>query len=189
MFRHDRSSLGISCCLSALALAAILGAPAAGGAQEKPKAPPDPAAVLAAAREIMVAQKYCALITLDPSGSPQIRTMNPFAPDEAMVVWLATNTRTRKVDQIRKNPRVSLYYADHATGTGYVQVSGTAVLVDDMKEVIKRKRAYWDEAFPGLENITLIKVVPERIDVINYKQGMTGDPATWRSPSVAVASK
>jgi len=35
----------------------------------------------------------------------------------------------------------------------------------------------------------LIKVVPERIDVVNYKHGLTGEPATWRSPSIALPPK
>jgi general stress protein 26 len=158
-------------------------------AQDKPSAPPDPAKVLAAAREIMAAQQYCALVTLDETGRPDIRTMNPFPPDEGMVVWMATNPRSRKVAEIKKDPRVALYYSNHAEAIGEVAITGKAVLVDDMQEVLKRKRAYWDQAFPGLKNIVLIKVIPERIDVVNYKQGMTGDPETWRSPSVVLPAK
>ena len=154
-----------------------------------PQTPPDSAKVLAAAREIIGQQTYCALITLDASGLPQIRTMNPFPPDEEMVVWMATNTRSRKVEEIRKDPRVSLYYADHVKPTGYVAITGKAVLVDDMQEVLKRKRAYWDTSFPGLKNLVLIKVIPERIDVINYKQGLTGDPVTWRTTSIPAPGK
>jgi len=171
-----------------LATSLVLGAPAAAAAQDKPQAPPDPARVVEAAREIMGAQQYCALITVDESG-PQVRTMNPFPPDEGMAVWMATNTRSRKVAAIRKDPRVTLYYADHAKATGYVAVSGRAVLVDDIQEVLKRKRAYWDTSFPGLKNLVLIKVVPERIEVVNYKHGFNGDPVTWRAPSVALPPK
>ncbi len=153
-------------------------------AQEKP-AVPDRAQLISAAREIMQAQTYCALITVDQNGRPQVRTMNPFPPEEDMTVWFATNTRSRKLQQIRQNPHVCLYYADHKNATGYVALSGRAVLVDDMTEIQKRKRAYWDSAFePGLKNLVLIKVVPEQLDVLNYKQGALNDPATWRTPSV-----
>lgn len=189
MNTHGRRISRTTSCLVVLVAALVMSLPAPVWAQDKPQAPPDPAKVLAAAREIMEAQQYCALITLDGTGLPQIRTMNPFPPDEAMVVWMATNTRSRKVEEIRKDPRVTLYYADHAKATGYVAMGGKAVLVDDMKEVLKRKRAYWDSAFPGLKNIVLIKVIPERIDVINYKQGLTGDPVTWRTTSMPVAGK
>lgn len=163
----------------------------AGGAlaQDKPQAAPDPATVLTAAREVMGAQQYCGLITIDDTGRPHIRTMNPFPPDDGMVVWMATHADSRKVGEIRKDPRVALYYSDHAKAIGYVAITGKAELVDDMKEVLKRKRAYWDSAFPGLKNIVLIKVVPERIDVVNYKHGLVGDQGTWRAPSIAMTSK
>jgi general stress protein 26 len=175
-------------CLLALAATVALASPAI--AQDKPAStPPDPARVLAAAREIMEAQHYCGLVTLDAAGLPQVRTMNPFPPEAGMVVWMATNTRSRKVEEIRKDPRVSLYYADHGKATGYVALSGRAVLVDDMKEILERKRAYWDTSFPGLKNIVLIKVIPERIDVVNYKQGLVGDPATWRATSIHLPTK
>jgi general stress protein 26 len=158
-------------------------------AQGKAQAPPDRAKVLAAAREIMTAQQYCALITLDETGRPQARTMNPFAPDEDMVVWMATNTRSRKVDHIRRDPRVSLYYSDHGKATGYVAINGKAVLVDDMKEILARKRDYWDQAFPGPKNLVLIKVIPERLEVVNYKQGFGADPATFRATSIEMSKK
>jgi hypothetical protein len=58
-----------------------------------------------------------------------------------------------------------------------------------MKEILARKRAYWDAAFPGLKNLVLIKVVPERIEVINYKHGLNNDPQTFRAPSILLPSK
>jgi general stress protein 26 len=189
MSRHDRRTSRMAVWCAAAASAVALASPALAAAQDKPQASPDPAKVVAAAREIMGAQQYCGLITVDGTGRPQIRTMNPFPPDEEMVVWMATNPRSRKADEIRKDPRVSLYYSDHAKAIGYVAITGRAVLVDDMKEVLKRKRAYWDQAFPGLKNIVLIKVVPERIEVVNYKQGLNGDTVTWRAPSIAVPGK
>jgi general stress protein 26 len=163
----------------------VLVASCAALAQDKPLSPADERArLVAAAREIMAAQTYCALVTIDETGRPQVRTMNPFPPEEDMTVWFATNTRSRKVREMRRDPRVALYYSDHKNAIGYVQITGRAVLVEDMQEVLKRKRAYWDQAFPGLENIVLIKVVPERLDVLNYKAGVQADPSTWRTPSI-----
>jgi general stress protein 26 len=172
--------------LVALGLISLCLLPAAARAQEKEKqpAPLDRAALIAAAREIMGAQTYCALITLDDAGRPDVRTMNPFPPEEDMSVWMATNTRSRKIQQIRKDPRVTLYYSNHATAIGYVAVTGRAVLTEDPAEIQKRKRAYWDQAFPGLKNLVLVKVVPERIDVLNYKAGTHVNAETWRTPSI-----
>jgi len=53
--------------------------------------------LITAAREIMASQQYCALITQNQEGRSQVRTVNPFAPDEKMIVWIATSTQTRKV--------------------------------------------------------------------------------------------
>jgi general stress protein 26 len=145
--------------------------------------------LIAAAREIIGAQKYCALITVDSSGHPHVRTMNPFPPDSDMVVWIATNSRSRKVREIRSNPRVCLYYANHGAATGYVSISGKAVLVDDMSEKLKRKREYWTQAFPDWKYLLLIKVVPQKLEVINYKHGLTNTPETWAPPSVEFKNK
>jgi general stress protein 26 len=152
--------------------------------QEKPPAQLSRAELIAAAREIMVGQQYCALITQNEQGLSQARTVNPFPPEDDMTVWIATSTLTRKVQQMRRDPRVTLYYANHAQATGYVAIIGKAVLVDDRAEMIKRKRAYWDTAFPGFKNLVLIKVIPEHLDVLNYSRGAQGDPVTWHAPSV-----
>ncbi|MBN2086246.1 MAG: pyridoxamine 5'-phosphate oxidase family protein [Anaerolineales bacterium] len=145
--------------------------------------------LIAAAREIMELHKYCAIITVDAAGRPQIRTMNPFPPEPDMSVWMATNSRSRKVREIRHNPHVCLYYADHQTATGSVAISGTAVLVDDPAEKEKRKRDYWAQAFPDRQYLLLIKIVPDRIDVLNYKREMVNDPETWRIPTVELGGQ
>jgi general stress protein 26 len=152
--------------------------------QEKPAGPLNRSELIAAAREIIASQQYCALITQDGRGCSQARTVNPFPPEDDMTVWVATSTLTRKVQQIRRDPRVTLYYADHAKATGYVAISGRAVLVDDRAEMIKRKRAYWDTAFPEFKNLVLIKVILEHLDVLNYSRGALNDPVTWHAPSV-----
>jgi general stress protein 26 len=152
--------------------------------QEKHAPPKERDSMIAAAREIMGLQKYCALITVDSTGQPHARTMNPFPPDSNMVVWIATNSRTRKAAEMMKSPRVCVYYADHGHASGYVALYGRAVLVNDDQEKLKRKREYWNQAFPDWKYLLLIKVVPERLEVINYRRGMLNDPTTWSPPSI-----
>ena len=79
--------------LTLLALSALLVSGAAEA--EKPAAKATRDDLIAAARKRMTAQTYCALITLDASGRPSVRTMNPFPPEEDMTVWFATNDRSR----------------------------------------------------------------------------------------------
>jgi general stress protein 26 len=143
-------------------------------------------AILLAAREIMSLQKYCGLITMDEDGHPNIRTMNPFPPDEDLIIWMATNSRCRKVKEIRNNPNVVLYYADHKDAHGFVSIKGKAYLVNEYSEKEKRKRDYWQEAFPDWQYLLLIKVIPEKIEVINYKKNMLNDEITWRIPGIEI---
>ena len=169
--------------LASLALL-LFAVPALSPAEEAAK-PVDKAALVAAAREIMAAQTYCALVTIDETGRPSVRTMNPFPPEDDMSVWMATTTKSRKYAEIQRNPRVTLYYANHADATGYVSLVGRAVIVEDMQEVLKRKRAYWDQAFPGLKNIALIHIIPERLEVVYYKAGLHGAQDTFAPTAIA----
>ncbi len=170
--------------LLAFALLAFLMSPSDGPSQTKSSSRYKSDSLLSAARELMNAQQYCALVTVDSSGQPHARTMNPFPPEKDMTVWMATNSRSRKAAEIRKDPRVCLYYADHTKATGMVALYGKAVLVDEMSEKLKRKRAYWDQAFPDWKYLLLVKVVPRRVEVLNYSRGVVNDSLTWEIPSV-----
>lgn len=140
--------------------------------------------IISAAKEIISSVKYCALITIDSAGCADIRTMNPFPPEDDMTVWMATNSRSRKYNEIKKNPNVTLYYANHSKADGYVTIKGKAVLVNDMAEKLKRKRDYWDQSFPDWKYLILIKVIPERLEVINYKRKFYNSDPTWKVPSM-----
>lgn len=152
--------------------------------QAQEKNPVERDSIISAARDIIAQQTYCCLITIDSAGYPQARTINPFPPEADMSVWMATSSKTEKVREIKNNPRVCVYYANHQKATGYVSITGTAVLVDDMQEKLKRKREYWSQAFPDWNYLLLIKVVPEKLEVINYKRGMVGDTLRWSAPEV-----
>lgn len=172
---------------TSLARAQVSASTPAGAARTSP--PRTPAALTAAAREIIHAAKYAALITVDSLGRPQARTVEPFDPDSQMVVWFATNPRTRKVEQIRRNPHVSLYYFDPAT-LAYVTVIGTARLVNDAAEKKRRWKPEWQAFYPDRDKgFLLVAVTPERLEVVNTKLGITGDAATWRPPSVDLRTK
>jgi general stress protein 26 len=145
--------------------------------------------LIAAARETMLAARYCALITLHSAGHPQARTLDPFPPDEHLVVWLGTNPRTRKVAEIRRNPRVTLHYFDREA-QAYVTISGIARLVNDPKEKAKHWKDEWKDFYPDRVNgYLLIAVTPLRMEVVNVKKGIVGDPKTWRPPDVSFARK
>ena len=99
-----------------------------------------------------------------------------------MTVWLATKPVTRKVDQIRKNPHVTLFYWDQAS-MGYVTLIGDATLVDDPAEKAKRWKPEWSEFYSDANrgpDYLLIRVRPLRLEVVSLADGVLNDPATWR---------
>jgi len=161
----------------------ILFAATAVAAQET-KQPLSRDELIAAARETMSTARYCALITQDSSGRPQARTLDPFPPDENMVVWLGTNPRSRKVAAIRRNPRVTLYYFDREA-QAYVTIYGIARLINDPKAKLKWWKDEWKDFYPDrTKDFLLIRVTPERLEVVNVKKNIVGDPHTWKPPTV-----
>jgi len=137
-----------------------------------------------AAREIMTASGTCALITQDHEGRSRVRVMDPFLPESNFTVWFATNPKSRKVDQIKNDPKVTLYYFDPNT-SAYVMIHGIAKLVDDLKEKEERWKDGWELFYPEKpEGYLLIKVSPEWMEVISYSHGIVGNPSTWEPPIV-----
>jgi general stress protein 26 len=147
---------------------------------------PDSAAhkqrVVAAAAEVMRAAGLCALVTLDASGAPQARAMQPFPPEADLAVWMATNARTRKVDEIRKDPRVTLFYLA-PDGAGYVTLVGRGTVVDDPGEKAKRWMPSWDAFYDDANrgsDYVLLRVIPSRIEVVSAAHGIAVDPKGWK---------
>lgn len=137
-----------------------------------------------AAHEIMIRARYCALITIDQDGKPRARTMDPFEPDSSFTVWFGTNIHSRKVLQIKYDPRVTLYYFEPQS-EGYVVIQGTAHLVNDpgIKKIYWKEE--WTEFYPNpAEDYLLIQVIPDRLEISSTNHGIYSDPETWEPPSI-----
>lgn len=133
-------------------------------------------------KEIMASTRYCALITLDESGHPQVRTMDPFLPEEDMIVWFGTNSNSRKVKEIRNDSTTTLYY-EAPNGTGYVVIKGHAYLVDDPNKKLKYWKKEWDSFYSDNKvSYILIKVIPNKLEIVDYKHGIKGASKTWAVP-------
>ncbi|MBK7131650.1 MAG: pyridoxamine 5'-phosphate oxidase family protein [Bacteroidales bacterium] len=137
-----------------------------------------------AAKEIIKGTNYCGLATVDASGQPQMRTMNPFPVNDEFITWFATSRSSRKVKEIKNNPKVCVYYADHSTAKGYVSITGTAEVIDDRDLLVKMKRDYWNGIPKWETNFVLIKIVPKTMEVVNYKRGLSSDPNTFSAPKM-----
>ncbi len=140
--------------------------------------------VLAGVKDIISQTTYCGLITVDAAGQLQVRTMNPFPVKDDLVIWFATSRDSKKVKEMKENPKVAVYFAKHSTAIGYVNISGKAEVIDDKELLMKMKRDYW-ESIPNWQDVfVLIKIVPESLEVINYKYGLNNDPKTSKAPAI-----
>lgn len=141
--------------------------------------------MIIAAKEIIKGTSYCGLATVDATGQPQMRTMNPFPVNDELITWFATSRTSRKVKEIKSNPKVCVYYADHSSAKGYVSITGTAEVIDDKELLVKMKRDYWS-GIPNWETtFVLIKIVPKTMEVVNYKHGLSSDPNTFSAPKIS----
>jgi general stress protein 26 len=144
------------------------------------------ALILSAAREIMESARYCGLVTRGEGGETFVRTMDPFPPDDEMIVRLGTRANTRKVAQIRRDPRVVLYYFDREAA-GYVTISGRARLIDDPAVKSKWWKPEWvdfyDDGHRGADYI-VIQVHPDRCEVVSRKHGVAAAPKEWKPATI-----
>jgi general stress protein 26 len=160
----------------------VLFMPILGNAQQKTKS--NDIALINAAKDIMENAKTCALATIDDKGRPRIRTMDPFLPEDDLVVWFGTNSHSRKVKQIQENPKVTLYYED-TDKTGYVMIHGIAKVVDDITEKRKHWKKEWEQFYPNYpDDYLLIKVSPEWMEVVSETRNILGNPKTWKPQKV-----
>ena len=145
--------------------------------------------LIATAREIISTARYCALITVDSKGRIHARTMDPFPPDENLVIWFGTNPKSRKVAEIRRNHRVTLYYFDRE-GVAYVTISGIARLVNDPQEKARHWKDEWKTFYPDREQgYLLIAVTPLTLEVVSEKKGIVGDAVRWTPPAIRLGQQ
>ena len=136
--------------------------------------------ILNVAQEIIESVKYCSLISIDSYGEIHARMMETFPMEKNFNVWFGTNKKSRKVNEIRNNPKVTIYYQGK-DGNGYVTVYGDAKIVDDSKEKSKRFKKEWDSYFIDKNDFVLIKVIPYKLEVISYENGINGNKETWKA--------
>jgi general stress protein 26 len=166
----------------AIALLMSLTIPCAGAAQ----AAPARTEVIAAARDIMQTARYATLVSIGADGHPQARVIDPFVPEADFTIWVGTNRQTRKVGEIRANPRVTLLYFNADAGE-FVTLIGTATLVDDAASKARHWKDEWVAFYPNGrtdESYMLIRIHPIRLEVVSPARGILNDVKTWRPVTI-----
>ncbi|MEW5854034.1 MAG: pyridoxamine 5'-phosphate oxidase family protein [Myxococcota bacterium] len=136
-----------------------------------------PRAVLAAARSTMQRKPYCLLVTTSPEGA-HARVLQPFPPDEELRVWLGTSPRSRKVAELRADPRATLVYEDDRRGA-CVALSGDVEVVEDVGARRAHFMRSWWAFFPeGPEgdDFVLLRFEPRRLEVWDASRRITPEP-------------
>src|SRR6266404_5512875 len=149
--------------------------------------------LITAAREIISTARFCALITQGTNGRAHARTMDPFPPDDHLVIWFGTNPKSRKVAEIRRHRVVTLYYFDRDS-PAYVTITGLARLVNDRAEKAKHWKDDWKAFYPDREKgYLLIAVTPKappkkRVSPLTHLTVPTSFPQIRLSVSFAETS-
>ena len=127
------------------------------------------------ARMIVDSSNSRVLVTVDETGKPRARTMSPFTPEEDWTIWLGTFPTSRKAKQIKNNPNVVVFYYD-SKSFSYVNVSGTARLVNDPDLKAKYWKEGWKRFYPDRDtDYILVEVTPERLEVCSFKYNLLWD--------------
>jgi len=142
--------------------------------------------ILNTAKTIIKKAYFGTFITVDKKGQPKARIMEPFAPNKAFVIWLATNPKSRKVQEIKDNPSVALHYFDKES-LSYVSFVGTAFLIDDEAIKSKKFKKGWNQFYKNQkEAYLLIKFIPKTLELISVSNQFSGDSITWKPHLVSL---
>ena len=151
----------------------------------------DPAVVLDSAHALIARDSSVGLVTVDEFNRPRVRSVRAFrlerpaTPRERFTVFILTRQSTRKIEQIAKNPLVTLYFNEDQRAS-YTTIMGRATVHRDPKN--PRLQSFLDPAtvkffwpaFP--QDFVMIEVVPDWLEFIG--PGLWNDPETWRPQAV-----
>ena len=140
--------------------------------------------IMQAARGIISRAYFGTLITIDQNGNAKARLMEPFAPEKHFVIYLATNPKSRKVQEIQQNHQATLHYVD-APRTGYVSLYGSIDIVtnDSLKKAHWKNG--WERFYPNKsDGYMLLKFIPDYLEVISIRDSLTGNANNWQPARV-----
>ncbi|MFX0082406.1 MAG: pyridoxamine 5'-phosphate oxidase family protein [Candidatus Hodarchaeota archaeon] len=143
--------------------------------------------------KLIETSKAVYLTTIDSLGYPITRAMfnlrnkdqfpeftDFFAEqDYEFVIYISTNTSSSKIDHIKKNPKISVYFCDPDDFKG-VMLGGEVEIVDDIKIKQKIWLDWWTRYYSeGLEDpdYTLLRLNPNnarfyfRLNQVNFNPG------------------
>jgi general stress protein 26 len=111
---------------------------------------------------------HTSLATCD-GDQPRVRIVSPIVEDD-MSMWVTTRSTSRKVKQLRENPKICLTFVELPDGDKAAIVIGEAQIIPD----IEKRRRIWKmapfdlyEHFPNgpdSDDFCLLKIIIKRIE-------------------------
>ena len=111
---------------------------------------------------------YANLATCD-GAQPRVRIVSPVVEDD-MSIWVTTRSTSRKINQLRENPKICLAFVEPPEGDKSVTVIGEAQIIPDLE---KRRRTWKLAPFdlyehfpdgPDSDDFCLLKIIPKQIE-------------------------
>jgi len=111
---------------------------------------------------------YANLATCD-GDQPRVRIVSPVVEDD-MSIWVTTRSTSRKISQLRENPKICLAFVEPPEGDKSVTVIGEAQIIPDLE---KRRRTWKLAPFdlyehfpdgPDSDDFCLLKIIPKKIE-------------------------
>ena len=108
------------------------------------------------------------LATID-GDQPRVRSVTPIVEDD-MTIWIATFTGSRKMQQLKENPKICFQFVEYPEGEKEAIIIGEAEIVNSIED----KKRIWDLTpydpsmfFPGgpeSEGFSLLKIKIKNIE-------------------------
>jgi general stress protein 26 len=110
-----------------------------------------------------------AYLATSDGDQPRVRIVSPIIEDD-MSIWVTTRSTSRKVKQLRENPRICLNFVELPDGDKAATVIGEARVIPNIEE---KKRVWKLATFdlwehfpngPGSDDFCLLKIVIKGIE-------------------------
>jgi general stress protein 26 len=118
---------------------------------------------------IMKENSLHAYLPTSCDAQPFVRPVSPIV-EEDMTLWVTTFSTSRKIIQLRKNPKICLAFVEQPDGNKAAVVFGEAYVIADLE---KKKRVWKLAPFdlsqhfpngPESKEFSLLRIVPKRIE-------------------------
>jgi PPOX class probable F420-dependent enzyme len=123
-------------------------------------------------RGLLEAQGFAQLATLAPSGHPQVTAVSYFFDEDDQEVKLSLNESRKKVRNLQRDPRCTLFLLDSTNPLRYLEIRGDAELVpDEGKAFAARAGAKYGQDFtrhdgPG-EGRYIVTIRPSTVNAVD----------------------